>query len=71
MSEITFADIGRYLKFYKQIQEAEEVLPDNDFISSCKTYLNQKGYLTEKQFQALENIIQNTGYLECTEGDLY
>ena len=45
-------------EYYRDVLEkAYEIAGDqNDFVNSCEDFLNSRGFLTEKQVQALQKV---------------
>ena len=50
-SELTNDEIGALL------DDAESAFPDSEFVTSVRDWFDDKGFITDKQEAALENVI--------------
>ena len=53
-SELTNDEIGALL------DDAESAFPDSEFVTSVRDWFDDKGFITDKQESALENVIDKS-----------
>lgn len=59
MGTLTQFEKNKKLEFEMLIDEVENVRGENKFTVSCRDFLEDRGMLTEKQIDALKNILEN------------